>query len=81
MGNHVNLRDVKVAIRMPNPSWSGVPACENREKRRNKKFKIILAENSPKFMKDGNHDIQELQCIKREREIEQGEGEGSGEGG
>lgn len=32
-------------------------------------------------MKDGNHDIQELQCIKREREIEQGEGEGSGEGG
>ena len=38
-------------------------------------FKIILAENSPKFVKDGNHDIHELQCILRERERgEQGEG-------
>lgn len=30
-------------------------------------FKIILAENSLKFVKDGNHDIQEVECIPRER--------------
>lgn len=48
-------------------------------------FKIILAENSPKFVKDGNM-IFKNYSVFWEREIErergeQGEGEGSGDGG